>query len=135
MAKAFETEIVVQPRDIDINGHVHHTVYLDYLLAARYDQMARCYRMSMEAFFELGYTWFARKYEIEYKAGLILGDTAIVRTWVAEVGKMSVDVGFEIKSKGTDRTAAKGIARYVLMDVKKNRPARIPEEIIQRYSI
>ncbi len=42
----FKTEIMVQPRDIDINGHVHHSVYLDYLLAARYDQMQRCYKMS-----------------------------------------------------------------------------------------
>ena len=46
----FETEIAVQPRDVDVNGHVHHSIYLDYLLAARYDQMERCYGISMEDF-------------------------------------------------------------------------------------
>jgi len=37
MATKFETELTVLPRDIDVNGHVHHSVYLDYLLAARFD--------------------------------------------------------------------------------------------------
>ena len=135
MASKFETEIRILPRDIDVNGHVHHTVYLDFLLAARYDQMARCYGMSMEEFLERGYTWFVRQYEIEYKAGLELGDTAVVRTWVEEVGRMSVDVGFEIESKATGRLAAKGIARYVMMGVETGRPVRITQDIIDKYSV
>ena len=135
MATVFETELPILPRDIDVNGHVHHTVYLDFLLAARYDQMARCYRMSMEEFLERGYTWFVRKYEIEYRTGLVLGDTAVVRTWVEDVGRMSVDVGFEIASKESGRTAAKGLARYVMLDVAKGRPARIPRDIIEKYSV
>ena len=41
----FETEMPVRPDDIDMNQHVHNSRYFDYVLAARYDQMARCYRM------------------------------------------------------------------------------------------
>ena len=44
----FETEMPVRPDDIDMNQHVHNSRYFDYVLAARYDQMARCYRMPME---------------------------------------------------------------------------------------
>ena len=38
----FETELQVRPDDIDVNQHVHGSRYFDYVLAARYDQMARC---------------------------------------------------------------------------------------------
>ena len=43
----------VRPDDIDMNRHVHSSRYLDYVLAARFDQMERCYKMSMQAFMEL----------------------------------------------------------------------------------
>ena len=135
MYSRFESEIAILPRDIDINAHVHHSVYLDYLLAARFDQMARCYKMSMEAFMEMGYTWFARKYEIEYKYPLSFGDTAVVRTWVMEAGRMSVDVGFEIESKLNGKMAAKGLAKFVLIHIENNRPARIPDEVRKKYTI
>ncbi len=46
----FESEMQVRPDDIDMNRHVHNSRYFDYVLAARYDQMARCYGMPMEEF-------------------------------------------------------------------------------------
>jgi len=51
MTKKFETEITVRPNKIDYNRHVHQSVYLDYLVHARIDQMERCYKMSIEEFF------------------------------------------------------------------------------------
>jgi len=135
MYSRFESEIAILPRDIDINAHVHHSVYLDYLLAARYDQMARCYKMSQDDFVALGYTWFARKYEIEYRYPLAFGDTAVVRTWVKETGSMSVDVGFEIESKLNGKMAAKGMAKFVLINTDSQRPARIPDEVREKYTI
>ncbi len=50
----FETELQVRPDDIDMNQHVHNTRYLDYVLAARYDLMERCYKMNMAEFIALG---------------------------------------------------------------------------------
>ena len=84
---------------MDINGHVHHSVYLDYLLTARFDQMARCYKMSMEDFLKMGFTWITRNYQIEYRSDIVMGDTAVVRTWIAKLGKVSVDVAFQIESR------------------------------------
>jgi len=46
----FETEMQVRPDDIDMNQHVHGSRYFDYVLAARYDQMERCYKMPMQEF-------------------------------------------------------------------------------------
>ena len=70
----FVTELQVRPDDIDMNHHVHASRYSDYVLAARYDQMARCYGMGMEEFIKIGLGWFVRTWHIEYKRPLRLGD-------------------------------------------------------------
>ena len=78
----FETEMLVRPDDIDMNQHVHGSRYQDYVLAARYDQMARCYQMSMEEFIKLGLGWFTITAHIEYKRQLQLGDRFIVHVFL-----------------------------------------------------
>jgi len=134
LPRQYETELPILPRDVDVNGHVHHTVYLDYLLAARFDQMERCYGMSMQEFWKHGLTWVARHYDIEYRSGIRLGDRAVIRTWIHDVERMGVIVAFEIFSKETGKTAARGRARYILVDTRTHRPRRIPEDVLERYS-
>src|SRR5580658_3163682 len=92
----FETELAVRPDDIDMNRHVHNSRYFDYVLAARYDQMGRCYRMSMEEFLKAGFGWVVKVAHLEYKRPLGLGDVMIVRTWIEEIFKDGVKVRFEI---------------------------------------
>src|SRR3954465_3875998 len=83
----FETNLQVRPDDIDMNQHVHGSRYFDYVLAARYDQMARCYKMPMEEFTAAGLGWFVKVCHIEYKRPLRMGDSMIVRTWVDAIAK------------------------------------------------
>ena len=70
----FETELQVRPDDIDMNQHVHGSRYFDYVLAARYDQMARCYKMAMDEFTAAGLGWFVKTSHMEYKRPLCLGE-------------------------------------------------------------
>ncbi|MCK4557276.1 MAG: acyl-CoA thioesterase, partial [Candidatus Aminicenantes bacterium] len=87
MHKKFDTEISVRPHEVDINGHVHQSVYFDYVLFARWDQMRRCYKMPMEEFFKRGYSWATKSAHIEFQKPLFMGDTIIVRTWIQEIGQ------------------------------------------------
>ena len=135
MTTKFDTEILVRPSEIDINRHVHQSVYLDYILFARYDQMKRCYKMSMEDFFKMGYSWTTKTVNLKFNKPISLGETVIVRTWVEEVGKKSVKVAFQILKKGTEETATEGWGVYVLINAKTGKPEIIPEKIIKKYSI
>src|SRR6478736_5525639 len=92
----FESELQVRPDDIDMNQHVHGSRYFDYVLAARYDQMERCYKMPMQQFIEAGYGWYIKTAHVEYKRALGLGERFIVRTWVDAIRKSEVSVKFEI---------------------------------------
>lgn len=131
----FETELQVRPDDIDMNAHVHASKYFDYVLAARYDQMARCYKMSMEEFIKAGYGWFARNTFIEFKRPLGMGDAFIVRTWIEAFQKDTVRVDFQIIRKATGKMAADGYAHFTLVSLKTGRAESIPEWIVQKYAV
>jgi acyl-CoA thioester hydrolase/thioesterase-3 len=131
----FETEMQVRPDDIDMNQHVHGSRYMDYVLAARYDQMARCYQMPMEEFLQLGYGWFVRTAHVEYKRPLGLGEHFIVRTRVAEMLKHSVKVEFEILKRKTGKLACDGYFDYTMVNLKSGRAEIIPDWIVAKYSI
>jgi len=135
MRKKFDTEISVRPHEVDINGHVHQSVYFDYVLFARWDQMRRCYKMPMEEFFKRGYSWATQSAHIEFQKPLFMGDTIIVRTWIEEIGQKNVRVRFQILKKGTEKITTEGEFSYVLINAKTGRPEPLPEDILEKYSV
>lgn len=131
----FESELLVRPDDIDMNQHVHNSRYFDYVLAARYDQMARCYKMSMEEFLKHGFGWVVRTAHVDFKRPLGMGDTAIIRTRVEEVLKDGVRVSFEIIRKATSKVACDGWFLYTMISVQTGRAEAIPAWIVEKYSV
>jgi YbgC/YbaW family acyl-CoA thioester hydrolase len=131
----FETELQVRPDDIDMNQHVHGSRYFDYVLAARYDQMARCYKMSMDEFIKQGFGWVIQTAHIEYKRPLLIGEFFIVRTWVEEVLKEGVRVSFQIIRKTNSKLCSDGWFHYTMINLETNRAETIPPWIAERYSI
>jgi len=131
----FESEIAIRPDDIDVNGHLHNSKYLDLILAARYDQMGRCYGVSMDEFLKLGYSWVNTKSYIEYKRELFLGDVALVRTRIGEMYGRGCRVEFEVLSKTTGKLSATGWQDYIMISIETKRPATIPDWIAEKYSV
>lgn len=130
----FETELQVRPDDIDMNQHVHASRYFDYVLAARYDQMARCYKIPMEEFVKLGFGWFVRTSFIEYKRPLLLGESFRVTTWVEAIERKSVTVQFAI-AKSNGKIASEGYCTYTMVNMTTGRGEEIPEWIAEKYAI
>lgn len=135
MYSVFESEIKIRPDDIDLNNHVHNTKYLDYVLAARYEQMINNYKMSMEEFHNLDYNWVVSITYIEYKRALKLTDKILVRTQIDSVNGAQSKVNFWIVKMDNNKIAAEGYIIYTMISLKSGRPIRIPDEIIKKYSI
>lgn len=131
----FETELQVRPDDIDMNQHVHGSRYMDYVLAARYEQMARCYKMSMEEFIAAGFGWFIRTAHLDYKRALGIGEHFIVRTGIEEILKDSVRVQFEILKKSNGKLSCDGWFLYTMINLKTGRAEPIPDWIKEKYSV
>ncbi|MGH6821657.1 MAG: acyl-CoA thioesterase [Methylocella sp.] len=131
----FETELQVRPDDIDMYQHVHSSRYMDYVLAARFDQMERCYRMPMAEFQKMGYGWFMATAHLNFKSPLALGDRFVVRTWIEKFTLIGVKVQFEIERKAGRKPVCSGWFDYVLVSLQTSRAVRIPEAIRRKYSI
>lgn len=131
----FESALQVRPDDLDMFRHVHSSRYMDYVLAARFDQMERCYGVAMEKFLELGFGWVVHTAHFEYKRPLGLGEKFSVRTWVEEITSDSVKVQFEIFKAPARKLACDGWCRYTMVSLKTGRAAPIPEWIAEKYAV
>jgi acyl-CoA thioester hydrolase/thioesterase-3 len=118
-----------------MHQHVHGSRYLDYVLAARYEQMSRCYGMGMEEFTRAGYAWVIRTAHLDYRRPLKLGERVLVRTWVEEMAADSVRVDFEVLKKVNGKLACAGHFWYTLVDAKTKRAAKVPDWIAEKYAI
>jgi acyl-CoA thioester hydrolase/thioesterase-3 len=131
----FESELQVRPDDLDFFRHVHSSRYQDYVLAARFDQMTRCYGMSMEEFLKLGLGWVVKTAHLEYKRALGMGEHFVVRTWVQRIEGSDVEVHFEIAKKAGGKMACAGWCLYTLVKLDTGRAEKIPDWIVEKYSI
>jgi len=131
----FETELQVRPDDIDMNQHVHASRYQDYVLAARYDQMARCYGMGMEEFAKAGLGWFVKTAHLEYKRALGMGEAFIVRTWVDAIERTEVKVCFEILRQRKVKLCCDGWFDYTMVNAQTGRAEVIPDWIVAKYAV
>lgn len=131
----FISEMQVRPDDIDMFQHVHSSRYLDYVLAARFEQMARCYGMAMEEFLKLGLAWFQRSAHIEFKRPLRLGERFTVTTWIDDIERDTVRVQFEIRRAENEKICTDGHCHYTLVNVATGRAEVIPDWIATRYAI
>jgi acyl-CoA thioester hydrolase/thioesterase-3 len=131
----FETELQVRPDDIDMNQHVHGSRYFDYVLAARYDQMERCYKMSMQEFIKAGYGWYVKTAHLDYKRALGLGERFVVRTWVDAIRRSEVLVKFEICRSSNSKRCCDGYFNYTMIHLETGRAETIPDWIVEKYAI
>jgi acyl-CoA thioester hydrolase/thioesterase-3 len=131
----FETELQVRPDDIDMYQHVHSSRYMDYVLAARFDQMDRCYRMPMAAFQARGFGWFMAATQMNFKRPLGLGDRFVVRTWIEKFSLIGVKVQFQIERRPEGKLSCDGWFDYVMVALDSGRPVRLPPDIREKYAI
>ncbi|KIO74645.1 thioesterase [Pedobacter lusitanus] len=131
----FETALQVRPDDIDMFNHVHNSKYFDYVLAARYDQMEKFYKMPMEEFLKSGFGWVVRTAHVDYKRPLILGDQLKIRTGILTINEKGCRVQFEIETVRTGKIASDGWFDYVLIDTTTGRGCKVSEEMIKAYSV
>ena len=131
----FETELAVRPDDIDLYQHVHSTRYLDYVLAARFDQMERCYQMPMPAIAARGLGWFMASATIYFKRPLGWGDRMVVRTWIEHFTETGCRVAFQIEKLPTGKRVCDGHCDYTLVTLQTGRATLLPEDVRAKYSI
>lgn len=131
----YSTRLMVRPDDIDLFRHVHSSRYMDYVLAARFDQMERCYNCSMQEFLDNGFGWVLVSTEMNFKRALEMGDEFEVFTRLESFEKRQAHVIFDIKHGTSGKSCCSGWAKYTLIKLDSGKPAEIPDWVLERYSL
>ncbi|MFI4874951.1 MAG: acyl-CoA thioesterase [Blastopirellula sp. JB062] len=134
MAATYEHEISVAQADIDMQGHVNNLVYLRWMQdAAVAHSVAE--NWGKRRYEELGCGWVVRAHSIEYLAPAFAEEKLVVRTWLSDYFTASVLRQYEIYRVCDKRILAKAETKWVLIDMVKRTPRRIPEEILSAFQL
>ena len=133
------THTVVE-HDLDGLGHANNISYLKWMQSAALAHSA-AQGWPVEAYAALGCGWVVRSHFIEYLSPALLGDTIVIRTWVADMGKVTSRRRFLIvrgrdESRSLDETIlAKAETNWAFVDYRTGSPKRIPPEISRVFEI
>ena len=103
MPAVFEFPLRVSEADLDgVIRHVNNLVYLKWMQSAAVAHSA-VQGWTAERYQELGAGWVVRSHHIEYLRAAFANDEIIVRTWVANLKKVTSLRRFEIVSLSAGR--------------------------------
>lgn len=123
--------------DIDVLGHANNLSYLKWMLRAALDHSA-AQGWSGEAYRTLGSGWVVRAHQIEYQQPAFEGDQIVVRTWVANLKKVTSLRRYEIFRPAGDNKEIRLVTAstdWAFIDYKSGMPKRIPPEIATAFEI
>lgn len=131
MSSIFEYAIEVRDSDIDVLGHVNNVVYLQWMQNAAYAHSAAL-GWTLERYLSLGAGWVARLHQIEYLQPAFAGQRVIVKTWVADMKKVTSMrryrmVRMDLPMRETLLAVAH--TNWAFIDYKRGTPIRIPAEM------
>ncbi|MEQ1827790.1 MAG: acyl-CoA thioesterase [Pirellula sp.] len=137
-------ELMVTDSDIDMVGHVNNVVYIQWMQDAALAHSAAL-GWSADRYQALGAGWVARLHQIEYLQPAYPGERVIVKTWVADMRKVTSTRRYQIvrhvssdsDSVQADREVILAIAHtnWAFIDFQTGSPKRIPAEIASAYQI
>mgnify|MGYP001800789687 FL=1 len=132
MLRPLEVEIPfkVKTYDIDFAGVVSNIVYIRWLEDLRLKFLDEY--LPLDEQMQRGDIPFISKTQIEYKRPIQLFDNVISKMWMSNVGKVKWTLEAEFISN--KQVAATAIQIGTFVNSENGRPAKLPEELLQKYS-
>lgn len=144
MIEIFEHQLVVTNSHIDMVGHVNNVVYLQWMQDAALAHSAAL-GWPAERYQQHGAGWVARLHQIEYLQPAFVRDRVIVRTWVADMKKVTSLRRYQMVRNDPPKEDPDGPRKETLLaiahtnwafiDFSTKMPKRIPIEIASAYQV
>jgi acyl-CoA thioester hydrolase len=137
MPAIFEFPLRVTSADLDgVIEHVNNLVYLKWMQSAAVAHSA-AQGWPAERYRELGAGWVVRSHHIEYLQAAFDDDEIIVRTWVANLKKVTSLRRFQIvRTSGEQETLlANAATDWAFIHFATHQPKRIPPEVASAFEI
>lgn len=138
MPAIYEHSWLVTPAEIDGLGHVNNVEYVRWMQAAAVAHSA-AQGWNHQAYLQLGAGWVVRSHHIEYLQPAHVGDPICIRTWVANMRKVTSLRKYEIvrpaQDPGLTVLLARGETEWAFVDFKTRLPRKIAPEVAQSFTL
>ncbi len=134
MPAVFEFPHSVSPDEIDGVGHVNNIEYLRWLQDAAVAH-STAQGWPSEAYHRLGLGWVVRTHFIEYLVPAFAGDQLLIRTWIADMKRVTSMRRYEILRPSDGKTLATANTNWAFVNFTTLQPCRVPAEITGAFEI
>lgn len=134
MPAVFDFHRAVRAEDIDLLGHVNNLVYLKWMQSAAVAHSAE-QGWPTERYQSLQAGWVVRSHQIEYLQPAFADHGIIVRTWVADLKKISSLRRYQILRDRDEAVLATAATNWAFIDFATGRLTRIPLEVADAFEI
>lgn len=134
MPAIFEDERRVVSSEIDLMGHVNNIEYLRWTQRAAV-RHSDAQGWTTEDYLRLGQGWLVRSHLIEYRQPALLGDTVVIRTWIADMKKVTSWRRFRIFRSADQALLADASTNWVFVNFQSGTLCRIPSEVRRAFEV
>ena len=124
----------VTPDEIDGVGHVNNIEYLRWLQDAAVAHSS-AQGWPARSYHQLGQGWVVRTHFIEYRIPAFAGDDLIVRTWVADMKRVTSLRRYEILRPADGKVLAVASTNWAFVNFATHQLCRVPAEISQAFEL
>ncbi|SNT72496.1 acyl-CoA thioester hydrolase [Amphiplicatus metriothermophilus] len=133
VAEPFVVRRLATAGDADAFGHVNNVRYIDWAMEAAWAH-SQALGLSFADYERLGVGCVVQRHEFDYLAPVMPGETVAVATWIAECdGRVRLTRAFEMRRESDGAALFRGRTKFVTIDMKTGRPARMPPEFVAAY--
>lgn len=126
----FTMQFTVHETDVDRLGHANNVVYVRWLEDVSWAHIESL-GMTWELQMEEGRAMAITRTEIDYLGSANAGEELVMGTWLVDFdGRFRSARRFQLVRCSDGRTIARAISRHACINLKTQRPSRIPQRII-----
>lgn len=134
MDQVYEYFHTVSAEEIDVLGHANNVVYVDWMQAAAVAHSAAL-GWPTERYRRLGIGWVVRSHQIEYLQPAYAGQQIVVRTWVAQMKKVTSLRRYRIFRLPDETLLAEAQTNWAFISYANGQLFRIPAEIAAAFPV
>lgn len=136
MPAIYHYPLTVADADIDELGHANNIAYLKWMQAAALAHSAE-QGWPGEKYHEFGAGWVVRSHQIDYLQPAFAGEEIVVRTWVADMKKVTSLRRYQIVRAGGEKESVLAVAAtdWAFIQFKTGMPKRIPPEVSGAFEL
>lgn len=132
-AGIFKMQRPVEWCDLDQMRHVNNAKYLNYITECGM-QVIKAHGWPWDRMKELDFAIFIRRLQVQYLQPALANDVLEIGTWASNIRRSTADRYYTIRRVSDNSLLARSNAYSVWVDLKNNRPIRIPEELLEDFS-